>query len=236
MRLLVVTAVDAERVAALRLLPASESDGRLEVVGIAGGVGPVAAAVTTARALASLPAVDLVVSAGIAGGFGGRAGIGDTVLGDASVFADLGALTDEGFLDLASLGLAGGEPLPAPGASFARRVLVAAGVEPVVGTVLTLATMTGTEAGGSLLAARHPDAVAEAMEGYGVATAAAAAGIGWVELRTVSNLVGRRDRSRWDLPTAVEALGVAVAALAAGEVPADAWAARPAPPGAESAP
>lgn len=222
---LVVTAVAAERDAVVRRLGAVSTRPELpylavavgELVVAAGGVGPVASAVATSRLLAALAKdgrhVQWVVSAGIAGGFNGRAAVGDVVVGDTATFADLGAATDDGFLDVTALGLAGGAPLRSPDARRVRSALAAAGITARGGTVLTLATMTGTDARGATLADAFPDAVAEAMEGYGVAWAAVEHGLPWVEVRAVSNLVGRRDRSTWDTPWAFESLAAAVAAL-----------------------
>jgi futalosine hydrolase len=180
------------------------------VAGIAGGVGPVAAAVSTAMALGG-GEYDLVVSAGIAGGFPGRARIGELVVADSVRWADLGAATEEGFLDLAGLGLAGGEVLTATARDWAAAALPDARL----GQILTLATMTGTDRRGTELAAAHPEALAEAMEGYGVAWAAKAAGVPWVEIRAISNLIGRRDRSTWNIPAAFATLRAAFAALVA---------------------
>src|SRR5262249_45354759 len=67
----------------------------------------------------------------------------------------------------------------------------------VHGAVLSVSTVTGTASRAADLAARHPDAVAEGMEGWGVATAADLFGVPFAELRTVSNLVGPRDRAAW---------------------------------------
>jgi futalosine hydrolase len=159
--------------------------------------------------------VDLVVSAGIAGGFAGRVGIGDVVVAQTAHFADLGAATDGGFLDLAGLGLAGGEPLTSPRSDQVCAALAAGGLQPRAGGVLTLATMTGTDARAAALADAHRRALAEAMEGYGVAWAAVQHGLPWAEVRAISNLIGRRDRSRWDIPAAFAALSAAIAALAA---------------------
>jgi futalosine hydrolase len=55
--------------------------------------------------------------------------------------------------------------------------------------------------------------VAEAMEGFGVAEAAARHGLPVLELRTVSNPVGPRDRAAWRIGEALEALERAFAAL-----------------------
>jgi futalosine hydrolase len=48
------------------------------------------------------------------------------------------------------------------------------------------------------------------MEGYGVAWAATEEGVPWAEVRAISNLIGRRDRSAWDIPAAFAALGKAI--------------------------
>lgn len=229
MRALIVSAVAAERDAAVRRLGPSSPQPDLpydavsagDVVAAVGGVGPVAAAVATSRLLAALERgagpVDLVISAGIAGGFPGRADIGDVLVADRVVFADLGAATDEGFLDLAALGLSGGAPLASPHAGRLRALLATAGIAARAGTLLTLATMTGTRARGAALGSTYPDAVAEAMEGYGVAWAAVEHGSPWVEVRAVSNLIGRRDRSTWDIPGAFESLGTAMAVIVGGQ-------------------
>jgi futalosine hydrolase len=82
----------------------------------------------------------------------------------------------------------------------------------VVGDILTLATVTGTAETAAGLRTRHPQAVAEAMEGYGVACAAQTAGVPFAELRTVSNPIGPRDRAAWRLREAFSALTEAASA------------------------
>jgi futalosine hydrolase len=83
----------------------------------------------------------------------------------------------------------------------------------VLGEIITLATVTGSAATAAALAARFPSAVAEAMEGYGVATAATQAGVAYAEIRTISNRIGPRDRSAWRLGEALSALTEAAAGL-----------------------
>ncbi|MEU4595240.1 futalosine hydrolase, partial [Micromonospora aurantiaca (nom. illeg.)] len=155
-------------------------------------------------------------AAGIAGGFVGRVAVGGTVLADRSVAADLGAESPAGFIPVEDLGmppelLGGGRIVLADPGLLAR--LRAALPAATVGAVLTVSTVTGTAASTAALAERHPDAVAEAMEGYGVAVAAAQAGVPFAELRTVSNPIGPRDRSAWRMREAFAALTAAAAAL-----------------------
>ena len=44
------------------------------------------------------------------------------------------------------------------------------------------------------------------MEGYGVACAAATAGVPFAEIRAISNSIGPRDRSTWRIGDALDAL------------------------------
>ncbi|MFI5494400.1 futalosine hydrolase [Actinoplanes sp. NPDC051859] len=315
-RLLVVTAVEAEA-AAFR---AGADPTTVDVVPV--GVGPAAAAAGTARLLALAEARGVpyraVLSAGIAGGFVGRAEVGATVLATRSIAADLGAetppLTDtppiaapasteapppadlllpaaapasteapppadpllpaaapasteapppaDPLLPAAAPTSAKAPPSPPPadalpsasvepartgsaeqshgrrpqpadagigqpgfipieelgfGSSVAETdptllaALVAALPHAVVGDVLTLATVTGTSPTASALSSRFPAAVAEAMEGFGVACAARDAGVPFAELRTISNPIGPRDRASWRLQEAFSALTTAAA-------------------------
>lgn len=189
--LLVVTAVDAERNAVAAGWPG-------EVVAV--GVGTAAAAAGTARLLATGDH-RAVISAGIAGGLG--VAPGGVVLGTASVAADLGADSPDGFIPLSVLGF-GADRLAVDAELLAAlRAVLPGSVE---GPILSVSTVTGTAAGLQALVERHPDAVAEGMEGFGVATAAAGAGVPFAEVRTISNPVGPRDRGAWRIGDALAAL------------------------------
>lgn len=250
-RVLIVTAVDAERDAILRGLGDHASD-RFDVV--AAGVGPASAAAGTAAALAfasaaasarelapgfaasvesdaaqasaaSWPgpargtgdgsrAYGLVISAGIGGGFPGRAPVGSLVVADAMVAADLGSQTPDGFLSVDELGF--GSSRVAADAELAARLrheLQRAGLAVSGGTAVTVSTATGTAETAAELLRRVPDAAAEGMEGFGVATAAQQFGLPVLELRGISNAVGPRDRDAWRIKDALDALQAASSIL-----------------------
>ncbi|MFE5793755.1 futalosine hydrolase [Streptomyces sp. NPDC056503] len=234
-RILIVTAVTAEADSvAGGLATLARPGGELSVPGglvlrryaaehggadvLVGGVGPAAVAAATGAALTRAALAGepygLVVSAGIAGGFPGRAPLGSLVVSDAIVAADLGADTPEGFVPVEELGFGRSvhrvpDALTAPAAA----ALAAAGLPHTTGAVLTVSTVTGTADRAAALAGRHPGAAAEAMEGFGVAEAAAAHGAAVLELRAVSNAVGPRDRAAWRIGDALEALRRAVTVL-----------------------
>lgn len=214
-RFLVVTATDAESVAVLGSrtaepdwesgTPVRSTDtpaGRVIVA--VGGVGAVRAALCAARLLPA--GFDLVLSAGISGGFA-KLAPGMLVIGDSLVHADLGAETaDGGFLALPDLGLGS---IEYPVDQRAARLLQARLPAAVTGTIVTVSTVTGTQRGADRLARAHPGAAAEDMEGAGVAAAAGQAGVPFASIRAISNVVGPRDRESWRI-------GEALAALTAG--------------------
>lgn len=208
MRVLVMTAVPAERDAVKRGL---KDDPRFQV--LLAGVGPAAAAANTARALAA-GRYDLVISAGIGGGFPGKAEIGSVVLASVVVAADLGAETAKGFSCLDELGF-GSSRIEVDAARTEQLVeaLRDAGLSAATGPVLTVSTVTGTAESAAEMACRVPGAAAEAMEGYGAAIAAHLEGVPVLELRAISNLVGPRDRSAWQIEKALAALESAGAVI-----------------------
>jgi len=209
--LLVVTSVAAEREAVVAGLP---PDAPVDVAVV--GVGPAAAAAATSRLLALAEAggtpYPRMVCVGIGGGFGDRVGLGGVVLGTRSVAADLGAASPAGFLSLDELGFGPTSTLPDP-ELFAA--LHAALPYAVPGAVLTVSTVTGTTDRAVELRKRYPDAAAEGMEGYGIACAASLAGVGYAELRAISNAVGPRDRGAWKVGEALAGLTALAEPLAA---------------------
>ncbi|MFS8199361.1 futalosine hydrolase [Streptomyces sp. CWNU-52B] len=232
MRALVTTAVPAERdaVAAAFTAPAREHtvpgadltrlvlpadrptadgppDGDVLVLDLlAGGVGPASAAASTAAALTAAALAgepyDVVVSAGIGGGFQPGAPLGSLVLADEITVADLGAETPDGFAPVTELGF--GTVTHRPPESLVREIAAVTGAR--TGAVLTVNTVTGSAERAAELRRRHPRALAEAMEGFGVAAAAAAHGVPVLEIRAVSNPVGPRDRAAWRIGDALAAL------------------------------
>lgn len=157
------------------------------------GIGPAAAAAATGVALALGP-YDAVLSAGVAGGF--DLPVGSLAVADPIVPADVGVWGD-GWQAFAA-------PVPTESAELADALGAARG------PVLTVSTVTSTDSRALDLQARFPGALAEAMEGYGIACAAAVFDIPVYEIRAVSNAVGRYDRPTWDVPGALAALTAAM--------------------------
>ena len=159
------------------------------------GVGAVNAAYALTRAIEESRPEGIIVC-GIGGAYresGLR--IGDVVCAESECYGDLGASSPEGFLDMRALGfpVVAGEPpiyntLPMRIFPAKRRV-----------PFVTLNTCTGTEV--------KPPAgwAVENMEGAAVAHVAALAEIPAGEIRGISNMVGRRDKSTWRVKEAAAA-------------------------------
>jgi futalosine hydrolase len=151
--------------------------------GLVCGVGPVEAAVTTARALALRP-FGAVLHVGLAGARDIE--VGSIVVGLEAVYCDLAAewpVVDRVSPD-AHLVSALGAALPG---AVALPIHTSAAVGSAGNTVLQ----------GPLV---------EAMEGFGVLRAAERAAVPAVEVRVVSNEHREEDRSRWALAAGLEAL------------------------------
>lgn len=180
------------------LLVIAATDGELAGVPdgvrrLACGVGPVDAAIATAQELAARRP-SAVLHVGIAGA---RQAAGlplrSLVVGTASVYEDAEAGRWV-------------EHRLAPGAALVTALQAA------LPEAVALPIGTSARVGGA------GEASVEAMEGFAVLRACAAAGVAAVELRVVSNEIEETDRARWDfagaLATLVEALPRAAAALA----------------------
>jgi futalosine hydrolase len=152
------------------------------------GVGPVEAAAAVSRALAQ-SRYDLVVNAGIAGAFEGKAGVGDAVV----VSEELFELDIETGVPIA---------LPPPARIVDRAGsdlqlvdrLVELGFPSVRG--ITVPRVTATDTTAARLA--RFGAGVESMEGFAVLRAAEIAAVPAVEVRGISNIVCDRAASRWD--------------------------------------
>ena len=160
--------------------------------GLACGIGPVEAAASTARVLATAPP-NAVLHVGLAGGVG--LAFGTLVVGTESVYADLAA-----------------------GIPVLSRVQPDAGLLGAVRAVLPVAPALPILTSAAVTEARDrlsQDARVEAMEGFGVLRACELAGVPAVEVRAISNELGERDRSRWEPRRGLDALAEAMPRLLA---------------------
>jgi nucleoside phosphorylase len=142
------------------------------------GVGPVEAAISTARAIAE-SSPTLILHVGIAGARRSRRlPHGAVVIGSEARYCDLGVSPDWA---------PGTVPAPPPLLVALRHALPHAAVLPIG---------TSGRVGGSA------ECDVEAMEGFAVLRAAALAGIPAIEVRTIANEIEETDRARWNIALA----------------------------------
>jgi futalosine hydrolase len=160
----------------------------LELVGLDGfvcGIGPVEAALATARRLAQV-SPSAVLHIGIAGAT--KLEPPALVLGSSAVYCDV--------ID------------PASEWPCIDRVEPDAALLAAVHQALPEADVLPIATCGKVGGGTHCEV--EAMEGFGVLRACALAGVPAVELRAISNAVNESDRSRWRIDEALELLAAAV--------------------------
>jgi futalosine hydrolase len=204
MRLLIVTAVDAEA----RAIAVHDN-----MTIIAGGIGRTNAAVATTEAILKARAerrpFDAALSAGVAGALpGGNLSVGQCIVASACVYAEEGIITARGFADMAGLGFALGD-FQGNVVPVDPQLLDTLGAAFTIGPIATVATCSGTDAAAAEIV-RRTGAIAEAMEGAAVVHAARRLGIPGIELRAISNLAGERGRQQWDLAAGLRGLGEAM--------------------------
>jgi futalosine hydrolase len=146
---------------------------------------------------------DLALNLGIAGCLPGTFGVGEVVQVAADRFGDLGVEERDGsFADVYDIQLANPDLPPLqggwlinPGASELSFLPLARGI--------TVNRVHGCAASIASLQLKYPDAQVETMESAAFFLACLLHGVRFMALRSISNLIEPRDRSRWNLPLAI---------------------------------
>jgi futalosine hydrolase len=170
------------------------------------GVGMVATAARCARALAQRR-YDFALNVGVCGSFDPSLGPGTVVHVVRDRIAELGAEDGAGFLTVADLGLPA-DPVfvnadPPPNAGLH-------GLPNVDG--ITVNTVHGCDESIADVIARFEPQI-ETMEGAGFMCACLDAGVPFAQVRAVSNVVERRNRSAWQIDQALATLTDAAARI-----------------------
>jgi futalosine hydrolase len=201
MRILIVAATEFE-IAPLTLMVRQAHHERNRVDVVVSGVGMVAAAAQTSRALARTP-FDLALNLGICGSFDPALSLGAVVHVVSDTMPELGAEDGDAFLAIDELGFGQrGAPFTdgrlvnvAPPANAALQRLPA-----VRG--ITVNTVHGNERSIAETVRRCAPQV-ESMEGAGFMYAALLHGVPCAQVRAVSNRVERRNRASWKIDDAI---------------------------------
>ena len=163
------------------------------------GFGPIAAAARTSQivALCKPSALTLI---GIAGSYSDQRTIGTAAVFQSVACYGIGVGTGSEFQSAARMGwLQWAESDPQLSDQITLNPSAATDGDQLL-TVCAAATSADDVA---MRRAAFPDAVAEDMEGFGVAMACALANIPLRIVRGISNKAGDRDKSRWKIPEAL---------------------------------
>ena len=210
------TSVEAEsfiKVAGLKTLSGTEYRyGKAEIELIVTGVGAVATAYKMTKWLSLNRHPDLVINAGIAGSFNPLIKIGDVVMPVSDCFADVGVEDGNRFLTLHEADIVSDNDFKNDFLycenSFCEKLTPV--LKPV--KAITANTVTGSESTKErLLAKFNPDI--ETMEGAAFFYVSSLENVPFVAIRAISNMVERRDKTKWDIPLALNHLTIKLAEI-----------------------
>lgn len=184
------------------------------------GVGPVNSAFTLGRLLGENSRIDGVISLGIAGSFDtAKAPLGSSVIATTEIWADYGLVTAEG-IDPKGIGFGQtDDPLNPVWNTIAlqpddviKQLELTRPANCINGPSLTVAAASGTAERAQLMRKTH-EPLTENMEGFGLALGCHRHNIPFLEVRTISNVVGSRAAKDWCIDEAFSALGQTARAL-----------------------
>jgi futalosine hydrolase len=171
------------------------------------GVGMVATAAWCSRALAGKQ-YDLALNFGVCGSFDRSLEPNTVVQVVSDRITELGAEDGEAFLTVHDLDLLGQDEFPFTSGQLANLHPPANGALRALPAVqgITVNTVHGSERTIAAVTGRFQPQV-ESMEGAAFMYACLIHGLGFAQVRAVSNIVERRNRAAWKIASAIQALG-----------------------------
>lgn len=164
------------------------------------GVGMVNTTFHLTKLLTTTNSYDLALNAGIAGTFSTELKIGDVVNVTEECFADIGAEDGDDFLSVTELGFQKENEFPFVNGKLLSTAYIEFNLKKV--KAITVNTSHGNEASIEKVKAKFNSDI-ESMEGASFAFCCAQFKIPWIEVRSISNYIERRDRNKWNIPLAI---------------------------------
>jgi futalosine hydrolase len=168
------------------------------------GVGSTAASYhLTKKIMSNKPG--FVLQAGVAGSFDEQLALGEVVMVENEMIGDLGVREDERFKDLFQLGLADLNHHPFSNGKLINDGIVQFDLSPAkkVHGVTVNEITTNNE---RINHYKQLGAQVESLEGAALHYVALAENVRFLQLRSISNYVGERDKSKWVLHEAIRTL------------------------------
>lgn len=211
-KILFVTAtpVEAEAIGNIRgiqILPGGYRLDNFEISILVAGIGSISTAWELQKWISVNDKPDLAINTGIAGSYNEEIGIGDVVMPVTDCFADAGIEDGNNFLTLSEAGLASSGEFPFSDGLIHSDPLYIRLMKDIARPVraITVNTATGSEFTRDRLVRKfNPDI--ETMEGATFFYLCSREKIPFLALRSVSNIVEKRNRDNWDINLALSNL------------------------------
>jgi futalosine hydrolase len=150
---------------------------------------------------------DLIIQVGIAGSFDPALSLGKTVLVEKDIFADAGALENQQLFSLFDMGLADKNEWPyRDGWMICENIYFKEACLPKV-KAITVNMVTDDKIVCSELLLKYNAAI-ETMEGAALHYVCLQENINFLQLRSISNEVGERDKNKWMVKEAIKNLNI----------------------------
>ena len=193
MKVLIVAATSAEIEVSIPMLQQMQIDYLIT------GVGMTATAYALGKRLQQQN-YDLILNVGIAGTLDYSIPIGSIVLITTDILSELGAQEPQKFITIEEMGF--GQSIFTPELPKNLKCDIP------THTAITVNTVHGTDSAIVAIKTLFPTAAVESMEGAAVFYAAIQENIACLQVRTISNRVEKRDKSKWDIPLAIKNLNI----------------------------
>ena len=155
---------------------------------------------------------DLVIQAGIAGAFSTALNLGETVLVKQDTFGDIGAEENNTFSSFIGSNLINAQEFP-----YANGWLINASGIPKSSTLKSVKGITVNKVSDSILQKQQLidvfDPQIESMEGAALHYVCLQEQIPFLQIRSISNHVGERDKTKWKIKEAIENLNQALTSI-----------------------
>ena len=148
---------------------------------------------------------DLAIQAGIAGTFSGKYPLGEVVVVKEDTFADLGIEEQGKMQTLFEAGFLLKDSFPFSGGWLVNPQPLLKGISLPLARAVTINKMSDNDAQIKLITEKFK-AGTESMEGAAFHYVCLQQKINFLQIRSISNTVGQRDKSKWKLKTSIENL------------------------------
>jgi futalosine hydrolase len=154
---------------------------------------------------------DLVIQAGIAGSFSKKIKKGEVVAVDQDVFGDIGVAGKKKFKTLFQAGFGNANEFPFTNGWLVNSKIPETGLRKV--KAVTINKISGRKKQTKLLQKMFAAEV-ESMEGAAFHFVCLQQNVPFLQLRSISNVVGERDKTKWEIENAIEQLNLELIKLA----------------------